>query len=564
MGFLPNRLGRAFVTPVASAAFAACLLLTPATAQERLAASEGASLTDGTKPVAVVTIGSINKMMADVNYITGLVGQPQFGGMFSMMAGVYANGMDMDEPIGVLVPMVNGMPEPIAVLPTSDVKAVLKRLEAQTGPVDELDDGTLVVTVGANTVYIRQSGEKAIAARVPEVLELVPASTSGLFAGMGNKYNVAIRLSIQQIPLEIRNVLIDQMRQGFEQAMSQQPDGEATRDLAENSIAQLETLINDADEVNFGFTIDQSAQNFGFDFSFTALAGTDMAAIYASQESIPSQFSAVIQDGAAMYLHSATSVGPDAIDQAREGIDMSLGMVTNAMASEGNIPEATLSKIEQYMSRFGKIIGDSISEGKTDSGMIAKAGPNEFKMVFGTFVADGAEVAQLAKDLAKEVPDDPRAPKFSFDIGDYEGVTMHMVEVDVPASEEEVRAIFGEAIQVHIGTGPKAIYLAVGKGSKEAMQALIRSAGKDTNSDRPLSQMKVEILPILELAQSVKASDELATIISALQGSGQKGTITIVGESIPNGSSGKIRMGEGLLRAVGAGVMAQQQANQPF
>ncbi|MEO1618730.1 MAG: hypothetical protein AAFV88_22965 [Planctomycetota bacterium] len=555
---------RSFAAPAAAATFALCLLIPPASAQERLAASEGATLTDGTKPVVVVTIGSLNKMMADVNYITGLVGQPQFGGMFSMFAGVYANGMDMDEPIGMLMTLVNGVPQPIVVVPTSDVKGMLKRLEGTTGPVDELDDGTMVVTVGANTVYIRQNATVAVAAQNPEALKLVPASTSGLFAGMGNKYNVAVRLSVQQIPLEMRNVIVDQMRQGFDQAMARQPDAESTRELAETSIEQIEGLIRDADELNISFNIDQAEKNFGFDFSFTALPGTDMAAIYAGQESIPSRFSAVIQDNAAVYFHSASSIGPDAIDQARQSIDMSIGMVTSALSNDGNVPPEAMDKIEQYMSRLVKIVSDSISEGKSDSGLIAKAGANEFKLVFGTFVADGNEVALLAQDLAKEVPADPDAPRFSFNTGTFEGVTMHLIEVDVPEREEEVRAIFGSTIQVHIGTAPKAIYLAVGKGSKEAMQALIRSGGKDNSSDRPLGQGKIELLPILELAQSVKATDELATIISALSGEGQKGTISFTAESIPNGSSGTIRMGEGLLKAIGAGVMAQQQANQPF
>ncbi|MEM0927408.1 MAG: hypothetical protein AAGJ83_15285, partial [Planctomycetota bacterium] len=447
MGLLSNRLRRLFIAPTASAAFAMCVLLSPVAAQE-----QGASLTDGTKPVVTVTVGSINKMMADVNYITGLVGTPQYGGIFSMMAGMYAQGMDMDEPVGVIVPMVGGAPQPIAVLPTSDVKSILKRLEAQTGPIDELDDGTLVISVGPTTVYFRQQGDKAIAAQNPDILSLVPASTSGLFAGMGNDYNVAIRLSVQQIPIEISSVLIDQMRQGFEQAMARQPNGDATRDIAENSINQIETLINDADELNFAFNINQAEKNMGFDFSFTALPGTEMAALYGGQKSIPSRFAAVLQDSATVYVHAASSISPDAIDQARESIDMSLGMVTGALANEGNIPAESLAKIEQYVARFGTIVADSISEGKSDTGLIAKAGPNEFKMVFGTFVADGNAVAQLAKDLAKEVPDVPDAPKFSFDIETYEGVTMHLIEVDVPEREEEVRALFGDTIQIHIGT----------------------------------------------------------------------------------------------------------------
>ena len=45
------------------------------------------------------------------------------------------------------------------------MKTVLNRLEAQAGPVDELNDGTLVIAVGVNTIYIKQQGDWAIHTR---------------------------------------------------------------------------------------------------------------------------------------------------------------------------------------------------------------------------------------------------------------------------------------------------------------------------------------------------------------------------------------------------------------
>ena len=233
---------------IMSIAFAAAtftmLLPSSLLAQEKLQKVGGsATMSDGTEPVAVITIGSISKLMQDVNYVTGIAGQPQAGGLFQVMAGTFTQGIDTSQPIGILVPMVDGLPEPIAVIPTPNVKTVLKRLEPQTGPVDELDDGTLVIAVGANTVYIRQSGEWAVAARTRDVLALAPADPTVLFTGMGNAYDLAFRVKMQQIPEDTRNMLIGQMRQGFEQAMAQNP-GSTSPEMAENTIDQLLSLIH--------------------------------------------------------------------------------------------------------------------------------------------------------------------------------------------------------------------------------------------------------------------------------------------------------------------------------
>ena len=144
--------------------------------------------TAATDPVLVVTLGSLDKLTQDVNYITGVVGQAHLGGMFSMVANGYFQGLDVNQPIGVLVPLVDGVPQPIAVLPTDDVKAILKRFEAQTGgPADELDDGTMVISMGANTVFIRQMGDWAALAPRKDVLDLTPADPTSLFDGMGNR-----------------------------------------------------------------------------------------------------------------------------------------------------------------------------------------------------------------------------------------------------------------------------------------------------------------------------------------------------------------------------------------
>ncbi len=132
------------------------------------------ALGTATEPVIIVSICSLNKLMQDVTYLSNVVGQPQAGGMFQMMAGGFTQGLDMSRPIGVVVPIVDGAPEPIGMIPTPDVEMMLKRLEQQTGrPADKLDDGTLVVSAGTSLVYIRQSGEWAIVARQKELLDLL-------------------------------------------------------------------------------------------------------------------------------------------------------------------------------------------------------------------------------------------------------------------------------------------------------------------------------------------------------------------------------------------------------
>jgi hypothetical protein len=541
------------------------LFLTAASApaqEQQLQPQGGTAALEATEPVVVVTLGSVNKLMQDVNYVTSVLGQAQAGGIFSMMAGTFTQGLDMTQPIAVIVPLVNGMPQPIAMLPTADVKTVLKRLEAQTGPADELDDGTLVIAVNATTVYVRQSGNWAVLAASKELLSLAPADPSSLFGGMGNEYDIAVRLRMQQIPAESREMLTAQIREGFERAMAQQGDGdtEQARQMAQSTLEQLEQVINDTDELSFGINADQAAKKLAIDFSFTAVPGSKLAAIYGGQHAIPSQFSTVIRQDAAAFYHAATSISPEAIEQSRSSVSQSLTMVRNALANEDNLTPAQQQEIGDVIDRIADLAIESVSEGRADLGMLLLADQNDFRFIFGAFVADGNEAAQLVKDLAVKVKDQPGAPTFKFDQSTYQGVNMHLIEAVVPESEDEARRVFGETLRVHIGTGPKSVYAAVGNDSVALMQELIDSSNADKGADRPVAQLKVALMPILEFAQTIETNDTLSAMIDALSRSPDPGVLTIVQDGIVNGQKSEITVGEGLLQAIGAASRQAQQA----
>ncbi len=518
-----------------------------------------------TEPVVVVTLGSVSKLMQDVNYLTSVVGQPQAGGIFAMMAGTFTQGIDTTQPIGILVPLVDGMPQPMAIVPTADVKTVLKRLEAQTGPADELDDGTLVIALGASTVFIKQSGNWAVLAPNRDMLSLAPTDPNSLFEGIGNNYDLAVRLKMQKIPPHIREMLTAQIRQGFEQAMSQQggEDAESARRMAESSLEQLDQLINDTDELKFGFNVDQSGQKVVIDTMFTAVPGSKLASIYGAQRAIPSQFSSVIRPDAAAFYHGATSISPEAVEQSRTSVSNSLQAIRNALKTDGNLSEEQQQEISIMIDRIGELAVDSVAEGRADMGALLLTDEDDFRFVLGAFVADGNRAAQIVKDLATKVQGKPNAPRFSFDQSNYKGVTMHVVEADVPEKEDEARRIFGETLRVHIGTGAKSIYLAVGNDSESLMKELIDAGGTDSGAARPVGQFRVTLMPILQYAQSIESNDTLAAMIDALSRSPDTGELTVVQESITNGQELTVKVGEGLLQAIGAAArQAQQKAMQ--
>lgn len=514
---------------------------------------------DATDPVLVTTIASVDKLFPDFDYIFSVIGQPQLS-MFTGMARTFTAGVDTTRPLGMIVPLVNGVPQPIALLPTDDVSFVLKRLETQIGPADELDDGTLVIAVGASTVFIRQMDGWAAFAANRDLLELAPADPMTEFAGMGNNYDFAFRLNMQQVPMSTRGILTAQLRQGFEQAMARREDNnDATRDVAESTITQLEQLINETDELRFGINVDSTGHQIVMDGSFTAVPGSTLASIYGGQRSIPSQFSSVIRNDAAGFVHSAMSISPEAVDMMRKNVTLSLNAIRTALANEDSLSPEQQKEISAFVDRIADLAVNSISEGRANVGGMLLANEDEFRFVGGAFVSDGNEAANVLKELAENVSEAPGAPRFSFDQSTYKNVSMHLVEADVPEGDE-ARLVFGETLRVNVGTGPKSVYVAVGDGSVELMKQLIDKSDTDSSANRPVSQVRFTLLPVLQFAQSVKQNDTLSAMIDALSRSPDPGEVTFVQESIPNGQKTKVTIAEGLLQAIGAAARQAQQA----
>lgn len=537
---------------------AALIPCAPVMAQQTPAPA--AEATGSTEPVVVVSISGVDEVGGAVSYLAEAVGQPGPGGMFAAMAAGFTQGIDPARPIGITVNLVDGAPAPVAFVPTSDISRFLKRIEEQVGPAEKLDDGTFVIAAGANLLYIRQQGEWAFASQNREFLADLPGDPRALLDGMHETYDLAVRLNVQQVPENLRGVLIEQMKQGFAQAAARQ--GEDAQQMGRQTLEQLARMINETQRLQIGWSVDPATRRTFLDLEIIAVEGTELAEIYDGARPIPSDFASVIRPDAALYYHAAASVSPKAVEQARESLDQSLAQLEKQLTKDDDLSPEQVADIEELVQRLGKVAIDTIAEGKIDLGVVVMAGTEKLQVTGGAFVADGNELVAILKDLSGKVANEPNAPRFQFDQGEYNGVTMHTVEADVPADKEEARKVFGPVLQVKLGTSDQAFYLAMGGNAEARMKELIDSAGQDRTADRPLGQAFFSLLPVLQFAQSIESQDEVAAMIDAIARSGETDRINVVSESVPRGQKVRIAVGEGILRAIGAGVREKNRAEQ--
>jgi hypothetical protein len=126
----------------------------------------------------------------------------------------------------------------------------------------------------------------------------------------------------------------------------------------------------------------------------------------------------------------------------------------------------------------------------------------------------------------------------------------------------------GSELNIAVGLGPKAVYLAIGKDNLDAVKHAIDASAAETDKAAPPFDVAISLGRIMEMAVvQAKKNDQKAIaqkVADMLRKEApDRDHIRAVGEVIPNGMRYRVVAEEGVLRAVGAAVTeAQRQALQ--
>ena len=228
----------------------------------RLPAHQKEEAADSTKPVAVLSIASYDRIMADVAMFGNLAGNPDLDknleGMLKLFTqGQGLKGLDQTRPWCITLATDDISFQPLVYLPVDDLKQLLESLSGLIGEADDIGDGIFELNVFGQQVLVKETNKWAIIGQAAEAINAAPSNPTKLLAGLETKYDVALRLYVQNIPEVYRSLAIDQLRMGVESGLGRGPDEgeaeyEARREITEKQLEVLTTAINDIDQITLG------------------------------------------------------------------------------------------------------------------------------------------------------------------------------------------------------------------------------------------------------------------------------------------------------------------------
>ena len=525
----------------------------------------------GLKPLVTVSFSGYDELKADIEFLGKLGDNPQMatqleGTLKLFTAGQGLAGVDTTKPWGAVV-QTDGQGEfPIyGFIPVTDLKQLISVVGnfLPGGPPEEPTGGVYELQTDGPMLYVQEKGGWAFITRSRGDLANVPADPLKVLGGPNQKYDLAVRASIQNVPPAFRQLLVEELRVGAEAGMPRLP-GESDEDyavrqgVARQMIQQLDAMVGDLDEVLLGWAIDRQTGTSYLDLQVTAVAGSKTAAQFTQPATVKTNFAGFDLPGAALTANSAGTLSDNDVAEAKTALADVRFKALEELKNQG-LSADELKLASEVLSSLLDVVEKTIETKTVDGGMALLLKPDALTFVAGGAIADGAKLETMLKKLAAEVQNkEPELAKLlTLDAETHQGVRFHTLAIPADEMDEEIAPkLFGPNMDVVVGISETSAYLSVGRDAASTLKQVIDQSKAQPDKQIPPMRVSLAAGPIAKFVADLTEDEmgkQMATEIGAvLEKSGGKDHLTLTSKPIPNGAAVRLEVEEGLLKVIGS------------
>ncbi|MFO1064271.1 MAG: hypothetical protein U0892_10440 [Pirellulales bacterium] len=519
------------------------------------------------KAVAVVSIAPVEKLMKDVSYVTQAAGVPEFSGFANLMIKQYTNGLDTSRPAGVVVTLVDNQPLPLAFLPLKNREAFFQALAAAGVIPDELGNGMFSFDAGGRSIFAKDAGQWLFISQQEDDLAKLPSNPAALLRDMPTKYDLGIELNVQAFPEELRQLAIDQMKEGFERSLAEQTgqsdeERAAAEEMGKASMAQLERVIKETDKVLLGWNSDPKQQRVALTVAAQFTEGSELAKQSELLSSLTSSFTGLLIPEAAVNSRFTSPIAESDKAVSKNNIRNGVAQMEKQIDDSGSLPSPAKDALKKFVKGVAGVLSKTIDGGKLDGALSVDVEEGDLSVVLGGAVADGRALEKEVKDLVKALGSGPDVPTVEFDYAKHKNVSLHKVHIPIQSDDPIVEKLFGDELTLVIGTADKAFYISLEPEDDDVIkEAIDRAAGAPSAKVTP-GELIVEVGQLLEFAQELQPNPMLDIALEAIKEYDGKDSIRLNSTAIPRGGMYELSIDEGVLKAIGVTAKAGQAGNR--
>ncbi len=525
----------------------------------------------GDQTVAILGVNSIDNLLEDVDFVGNLVGQPALADQIQPMLAGFTQGIDPSKPLGLIVKQGEAGPAGALCLPVTDLQQLLTMLGMFGVTSAKQENGLQEISAQGQTFFAREADGWALVSMLPQMLEDLPANPGQLIGTLTNRYDVGVRLHVQNIPEQYREMAVAQLQLGLEAGLgekqAQETDEEfsSRRELATAQVEQLKQVIQELDQVSLGVSLDGENQRLLIDMLYSGVPGSNLAEQLARNSDPQTDFAGFFQPDAAMMLTFASQASDTDIAKMKQSFATAREQIAVAIAGQADDTFTTAERevFDSAVDDFIAALLATVEEGKMDGGAVLNLSPNSATFLAGGLVGDPSKMEAGLKKLEElAASKNPEFTGIHWNAAEHKDVKFHTLQLPLPEEPAESRQLFGDAVDVAVGIGDKSVFLALGRDCLQALQDVLdESAIQPGKSIAPM-ELSFALQQIMEVAATFAAAEdqENLRLISEMLANNADGRdhVRVVLQPMSNGARIRIEAEEGVLRAIGMSVMQSQ------
>lgn len=515
------------------------------------------------KPVAVVAVPSYQNMLDDLKYVAGttsvrgaetenneqkfltetgkLLGQLLQTGPLQLDG---LQGISSDRPCGLVVATDDVLIAPLVFIPVDDFAAFLASAEPMFG--EAVDNGEGLYEVGSGTLagVVKEIDGWAYFAQLPDHLNLV-ADPLSLIGDLPEKYDLGVRLHVQNIPEVFRSFAIDylqtMMRQtgdplGLQQQMGQMP------------LHGLQRMLQEAESITLGMSVDEKEEKLIGEMLVQPQLGTRLASQIATLREAKTPFGGFSFDNQVLKAHLAAPLDAEHVNELTAAVD---GYRADMLSL---IEESSEVKSDEERDIFRDAVVQltdemkaTIGTGRLDVAVSISGRKAPFSLVAAARTANGKSLEPLFERMVELADGDPGILEAKLNVAEHDGTPIHSMTLAPHRELDPIIKTFEGTL--HVAFREDSIWLAMGP---DAVDKLKQAMSGEEAEVEPL-QVEVALTQIVRImSQTIEDSNQRAVLTIMALNMGLASDRTTFNVSATE--DGQLRMhgemGKGLLRTI--------------
>lgn len=503
---------------------------------------------DPPRPVAVLSIASVDRLMGDFTYLTSRGGRADVSGFIQLLGASLLQDLDRTQPLGVLITIENDVPKGVGFLPVLNLDKVLAVVRDKfNAPVDDLGGGITKVQLGKGA-YLKQQGAYLFFSDQPQHLDQLPADPVAVLDGLDTQYDVAVRFYVQHVPSNLRDLAALALHHQIDVAVQNierddpEIDGPFLALLGREAKASLNVLINQSEQLTVGWGVDSQGGRMHLDLQATAVAGSALAQQWSRLSDGRSLLSGCIVENAAATFQGVAQLSAGGGTQAV--VEYLRQKALKGIDQDPQAPEALRSIVNNVLD----VVARTVEEGRSEISASVVLAPKSFEFVAGVRVADGRALAASFQELYALARQEPDVPEVTFFADTHHEVDLHTLTIPIAERDVDARKMLGEKLDVVVGTGPQSLYFAFGPQCDTLLKTAIDRSAEAGSQPVPPVQVRIAARPLAAFLASLDPTqDKPARMAEAIHSARGGDEVSLTVTPRPNGFDCRLLVEEGIL-----------------